>query len=71
MNLVTARSNLQPIESLAAVAAFQVVLCPMAACVASEMLSTAECIVALETLEGTLKLASVRPTESAGVESRV
>lgn len=43
----------------------------MAACVASEVLGTAECIVALETLEGTLRLASVRPTESAGVESRV
>jgi hypothetical protein len=50
----TGRSNVQPVETLAAVAAFQVALRPVAARVASEMLDASECMVALETLEGAL-----------------
>jgi hypothetical protein len=62
--------NVQSVEALPAVAAFQIALRPVAARVASEVLDASECMVALETLEGPLQVAPLRRIESACVGSR-
>lgn len=53
-------TNVQSIEALIAVSAFQVMLCPVAARVAGEVLDAMVCIVALEALIGTLHVGFLR-----------
>lgn len=64
MNQIWSWLNLQSVEALAAVAAFQVSLRLVTARVTSEMLDASECIVALGALEGPLQVAPLRRVES-------
>lgn len=70
MNQNWSLSNIQSVEALAAVAAFQVSLGLVAARVASEMLDASECIVALGAFEGPLQVAPLCRIESVYVASR-
>lgn len=60
----------QSVETLAAVAAFQVALRPVAARVASEMLYASKCVVTLGAPEGPLKMVRIE-SSSAGSHASI